>query len=86
MHFLVGDVGFLESSDEVCDFIKIVTLETGGIKRARGLIIRFHNSLWSSDFWALDPGIFLWGGGSSKCLICVIHVALVASVTDSEAF
>ena len=67
---LVGNFGFLESSDEACNFIKIVTLGARGVKRASRAVIRFHNSLWSSDFWAFDPGIFPWGGSGEVFRLC----------------
>ena len=39
MHVFVGDFGFLESLEEACNSIKIVTLEAGGVKRASRAII-----------------------------------------------
>ena len=55
MHFLVGSFGFLEGPDEACNFVKVFSVGTGGIKCASRAIIRFHNSLWLSEFRTLDP-------------------------------
>ena len=60
---------------------KIVTLGTGGIKPASGSIIRFHYSLWLSDFQALDQGIFPWGGGSGE-VFRLCNPRLLGSFSD----
>ena len=70
----------------MCNFIKIVTLGTGGIKCASGAIIRFHNGLWLGEFRTLDPCISVWESCSGE-MFCLCNPRLLgALVTDSDAF
>ena len=61
MHFLVCVLGFLEGSDESCDFAKAVVLGTSSVERAGGLVIRFHNSFWAGDLGRCNHTLFLAG-------------------------
>ena len=57
-HFLVCSLGFLEGLDEACNFVKVVALGTSSVECTGEAVIRFHNGLWTGDFWRLNPCVF----------------------------
>ena len=65
-HLVVCNFGFLESSDETCNFVKFFAVGTSSVDRASGTIIRFHNGLWSGDFGTLNPCLFPCGSGGGE--------------------
>ena len=54
MHFLVGSFGFLEGPDEACNFVKVFSVGTGGIKCASGVFIGFPEPSLVGRAWEFE--------------------------------